>query len=61
MSIENQILQLIKTNRDITLRELAVFINRGNTVTKTYVQKLKKAGKIQRIGPAKGGHWEVND
>ena len=23
------------------------------------VRKLKKAGKLKRIGPDKGGHWEV--
>ncbi len=23
--------------------------------------KLKKSGKIRRIGPDKGGHWEVVD
>jgi ATP-dependent DNA helicase RecG len=23
------------------------------------IAKLKKEGRIKRIGPAKGGHWEV--
>ena len=29
--------------------------------SKTYrlLQKLKKEGRIERIGPAKGGHWLV--
>ena len=26
---------------------------------KEYLEKLKKKGFLKRIGPAKGGHWEV--
>ena len=24
------------------------------------IQKLQKEGKLKRIGPDKGGHWEIN-
>jgi len=23
--------------------------------------KLRKSGKVQRVGPAKGGHWEITE
>jgi ATP-dependent DNA helicase RecG len=26
---------------------------------KYHLNKLKAAGRIRRVGPAKGGHWEV--
>ena len=25
----------------------------------TYFTKMQKCGKIRRVGPDKGGHWEV--
>ncbi len=32
-----------------------------NIEFKTQLCKLKKEGIIKRIGPAKGGHWEVKN
>ena len=29
------------------------------TVTKEYMNKLKAEGILKRIGPDKGGHWEI--
>jgi len=39
---------------------LAQKIGKGITATKKYLYKLKEKGMLHRIGPAKGGHWEVN-
>jgi len=41
--------------------EMASAINKYLAVTKTYVQKLKKADILKRTCPAKGDHWEIVD
>jgi ATP-dependent DNA helicase RecG len=55
------IISLIKMNPKITVQEIASHINKGITVTKTYLTKLKKQGVLSRIGPAKGGSWKINE
>ncbi len=55
-----KILALIKENPYITRKELAQEI--GNITEdgiKYNLAKLKKQGKIKRVGPDKGGHWEI--
>lgn len=55
-----KILQLIKGNPYITRKELAEKI--GNITedgVKYHLEKLKEQGKIKRIGPDKGGYWEL--
>lgn len=58
-NIDNQIIDLIEKNKHITVQEMAGFINRGQTVVKERLKILKSSGKIERIGPAKGGFWVV--
>ncbi len=58
--IVREILQLIKRTPGITKKELAQHI--GNITEdgiKYHLNKLKKQGKIKRIGPDKGGYWEI--
>ena len=55
-----KILELIKENPHITRKELAQEI--GNITEdgiKYHLARLKEKGKIRRVGPDKGGHWEV--
>ncbi|GCC10022.1 divergent AAA domain protein [archaeon] len=54
-----KILELIKENPEITRKELAELINITEDGVKYHLTKLKKQKKIKRIGPDKGGHWEV--
>jgi len=46
-------------NPQITRKELAekLFINQSSV--QKHINKLKKSGLIERIGPDKGGYWEV--
>jgi predicted HTH transcriptional regulator len=32
---------------------------KGRSTIKRYIQKLKKAGVLQRVGATKTGHWKV--
>ena len=50
---------LFRSNPNITRRELAEITGLTPDGIKWQLDKLKKEGTIKRIGPDKGGHWEV--
>ena len=54
-----KILALIANNKNITIEEIASFTNRTTRAIEMNIEKLKQEGKIKRIGPDKGGYWEV--
>ena len=56
---EVKIYSLISQDNNITYAELANKI--GITEKSIYIniEKLKQKGLLKRIGPAKGGHWEI--
>lgn len=58
---ENQIkiLESVATNPHITVVELAGIVDISERKIKENIRKLKEKGLIKRIGPDKGGHWEV--
>jgi ATP-dependent DNA helicase RecG len=58
---QREIISLIKASPRISAEELSakVGINKRNVLLN--IRKLKDAGIIQRIGPDKGGHWEIVD
>ena len=49
----------MKNNPVITIRELSLSIGLSDRGVKNYIYNLKNQGKIRRIGPDRGGHWEV--
>ena len=53
------ILDILTSNPNITRRELAEITGLTPDGIKWQLDKLKKEGTIKRIGPDKGGHWEV--
>ena len=44
---------------DASLAELTVLIGKSVSAIERATAKLVKAGELRRIGPDKGGHWEV--
>ena len=58
---ENQrgIITAMRRNPYISAREIAEIINISDRKTETNIAKLKKMDLIKRIGPAKGGYWEI--
>ena len=56
---ESKIFNLISQNKYITYVELANKLNITEKSVYKNIEKLKKKGLLKRIGPAKGGHWEV--
>ena len=57
--MSENILWLIKDNPKISAKELAYIVNRSSRTIERAIAKLKKEGRIKRIGPDKGGHWDV--
>ncbi len=59
--VENQkkIVQLIHQNPKISKRELHELIGISTTAIDKNIEKLKNSGILKRIGPAKGGKWEI--
>ena len=56
-----EILNLIGDNRFITTSEMAYLLNRSRSAIAKQIAKLKEDNKLKRIGPDKGGHWEILD
>jgi ATP-dependent DNA helicase RecG len=58
---ENQqkILSKIEAHPTITIAELSKSVGISERKIKSNISKLKKKGLLKRIGPDKGGHWEV--
>ena len=54
-----KILEAIHQNNAITIPELAILTGVTERSIERNIQKLQKEGKLKRIGPAKGGHWQV--
>ncbi|MCK5699053.1 MAG: putative DNA binding domain-containing protein [Candidatus Aenigmarchaeota archaeon] len=58
---ENQvkILKLMLVNRYVSKKEISEKIGISTTAIDKNISKLKESGVLKRIGPDKGGHWEV--
>lgn len=54
-----QIIKAIKNNPNITLSEIAEEIGLSRRLVATNMKSLQEHGVIKRVGPNKGGHWEV--
>jgi len=54
-----KILELINSNNQITIPELAGEIVMTERSIERNIQKLQQNGKLVSIGPAKGGHWKI--
>ena len=54
-----KIMAIMKSMPDVTLAELANATGLSVAGVKKNIRKLKDANLIRRVGPDKGGHWEV--
>jgi ATP-dependent DNA helicase RecG len=49
----------MKDNRFVTIPELAERLKVAEKTVKRDIESLKEDGIVRRIGPDKGGYWEV--
>jgi ATP-dependent DNA helicase RecG len=54
-----KIMSLIRHNPQITRQELAIELAMTDSGIKYHLRKMQANGLIGRVGPDKGGHWEV--
>jgi ATP-dependent DNA helicase RecG len=56
-----KILATLKEDGRLTIPELAAMIGVTERSIERNIQKLQEANRLRRVGPAKGGHWEVTE
>ena len=54
-----KIVREIANNSEITTVELSKIVGLSTTAVENNLKKLKDQGKIQCVGPDKGGYWKV--
>ena len=54
-----KIVELVSTNAKVSISELADKVGISQTAIENNLRWLKMQGIIRRVGPDKGGHWEV--
>lgn len=58
-SLSDRILALLRQNPSAGRREIAATLGTTRSIVRYRLDKLRAAGKIERIGPDKGGYWKV--
>jgi ATP-dependent DNA helicase RecG len=56
---QQSIIEQIVRNPYVSARELSEIVGISSRKIEENIRKLKDQGVVKRIGPAKGGHWEV--
>ena len=54
-----KLLTLIGTDGDLTIPRMQAELGMSRNGIKKVLARLKAAGRLRRVGPDKGGHWEV--
>ena len=54
-----KVFSIIKADSFIKTHEIASRIPLSQRAVEGAISSLKKAGFLKRVGPTKGGHWEV--
>jgi len=56
----DKIVEIIGRDASSTIENLASQLGVTKRTIIRDIDKLKRAGVLKRVGPAKGGHWEVS-
>jgi len=59
LKTEDKIVERIRQDVFITTEKLGKNLGISKRAILKQIEKLKKRGRLRRIGPARGGHWEV--
>lgn len=54
-----RILEILRQDSSITIPELAARLDVTERSIERNIHNLRESGHLRRVGPAKGGHWEV--
>jgi len=56
---EERILEIINDDKFVTISKLSKLLDLSTTAVEKNIAKLKDKGLLKRVGPAKGGYWEI--
>jgi len=56
-----KIIEILKENPDISQEALGENMGVTRRVVQKYINVLKEAGRIERVGGKRYGHWKIND
>lgn len=59
--MSEKILRLIQAKETITIAEMAEMTGAATRTIERTLKALKEEGRLQRIGPAKGGRWKASE
>ena len=54
-----KILELLRSNATISITEIALAIGISERAVEKHIANLRRSNVLRRIGPARGGKWEV--
>lgn len=57
--VQSRIFRIMLKNPSITAREIANDLSIAQRNVQGHIRKLKEKGLVCRVGPDKGGHWEI--
>ena len=55
----DRLVSLLKANPHLTQEGMVAALMITRSTVQKHISNLKKAGRLRRVGPDKGGHWEV--
>ena len=53
------ILELLRADPELSIPEIAIRLGKSESAIERAIRKLRESGRLERIGPAKGGSWKV--
>ena len=54
-----EIIRIMASNPKVSRRQLAEILSINQSAVQKHLIKLQQKGLLKRVGPAKGGHWEI--
>lgn len=59
--LPDAILHLVRGQPELSSAQIALLLGKSESAVKRAIRKLRESGRLTRIGPDKGGHWQVNE
>lgn len=56
---EEYLLGILRERPDVTIAQLCDLVSKSRRQVQRDIAALKSAGRVRRVGPNRGGHWEV--